>query len=311
MTVRRYRRACDASAALRIPETTCFVTASDEDYVLRAYDETRPGAPVSELDVTEFLEPVSKKKEPDIEGCARIADRIYWIGSHGRDKDGIEQESRQRLFATDLSIVAGRPELRPAGRPYKKLLADLSAAPDLAEFDLAAASALPPEAPGGLNVEGLTSTPGGHLLLGFRNPIPRGRALLVRIQNPADVVSGSARAKAVKGALLDLGGRGVRAIETTPEGQHFILAGSFDDTKNFALFLWNGLSETPELVLDGASLNDLNPEELIVSLQPSGSLEVQLFSDDGDALVDGQKCKKAEIEARSFRVSAMQLTRGV
>jgi hypothetical protein len=111
--------------------------------------------------------------------------------------------------------------------------------------------------------------------------------------------------------LLDLGGRGVRAIETTPEGQHFILAGSFDDTKNFALFLWNGLSETPELVLDGASLNDLNPEELIVSLQPSGSLEVQLFSDDGDALVDGQKCKKAEIEARSFRVSAMQLTRGV
>jgi hypothetical protein len=311
MIVQRYRRACDASAATRIPKTTCFVTASDEDYVLRVYDETRPGAPVSELDVTEFLEPVSKKKEPDIEGSARIDSRIYWIGSHGRDKDALEQESRQRLFATDLSIVAGRPELRPAGRPYKKLLADLSGAPDLSEFNLAAASALAPEAKGGLNIEGLTNTPEGHLLLGFRNPIPRGRALLARIQNPADVVSGAAGAKVVKGALLDLGGRGVRAIEATPEGDYFILAGSFDDTRNFALFLWNGLSETPEVVLEGAALNELNPEELIVSLQTSGSLEVQLFSDDGDAPVGAQKCKKAEIDARSFRVSAMQLTRGV
>ena len=125
MKIQRYSRACDASAALRLVNTTYFVTASDEDYVLRVYDEAHPGPPVGELDVTEFLAPVNTKKEPDIEGSARIEDRIYWIGSHGRDKDGVEQESRQRLFATEVTITPACPELRPVGQPYKQLLTDL------------------------------------------------------------------------------------------------------------------------------------------------------------------------------------------
>jgi DUF971 family protein len=308
MTTQRYLRACDASAATRIPGTTCFVTASDEDYLLRIYDETRPGPPLSELDVSEFLEPVNKKKEADVEGAARIDDRIYWIGSHGRDKDGVEQESRHRFFATAMTAVAGRSDLRPTGKPYKQLLTDLANAPDLAEFGLVAAAAVAPEAPGGLNIEGLASTSEGHLLIGFRNPIPQGRALLVRLQNPAAVVDGTGPARVSKGALLDLGGRGVRAIEATTDGRYFILAGSFDDTKDFALFLWDGVSGTPTLALDGSVLNALNPEELTMSVDADGALAVQLFSDDGDALVGEKKCKKADADARSFRVSAVRLT---
>jgi hypothetical protein len=307
MKTQRYSRACDASAALRLVNTTYFVTASDEDYVLRVYDEAHPGPPVGELDVTAFLAPVNIKKEPDIEGSARIDDRIYWIGSHGRDKDGVEQESRQRLFATDVTITAASPELRPAGQPYKQLLTDLLTAPDLADLGLAPAAMLAPEAPGGLNIEGLASTPEGHLLVGFRNPVPRGRALLVRVTNPSDVVSGAARARVSMGALLDLGGRGIRAIEPAADGRYLILAGSFDDTRNFALFSWDGLSSTPAIVLDGTVLNDLNPEELIASHDVAGAAVVQLFSDDGDALVGEKKCKKAPIEERSFRVAALEL----
>ena len=119
MTTERFKGACDASAATRIAGTPCFVTASDEDYLLRVYDSGRPGLPIAEVDVTVFLDPIDKKKEPDIEGSAQIGTRIYWIGSHGRDKDGVEQESRQRLFAADVKVVSGRPELKPTGKPYR------------------------------------------------------------------------------------------------------------------------------------------------------------------------------------------------
>src|SRR5262245_7182944 len=280
MAAQRFQGACDASAATRIAGTSCFVSASDEDYVLRIYDADQPGAPVSALDVTSFLEPVNPAKEPDIEGSAQIGPRIYWIGSHGRDKDAVEQESRQRLFATDVAVVSGRPVLQTTGKPYKQLLADLIAAADLAAFDLKTAATLAPEADGGLNIEGLTSTSEGHLLVGFRNPIRNGRALIARLRNPDDVAAGRARASVGRGAALDLGNRGIRALEPTSDGGYLILAGRFDDTRDFALFRWDGVSDTPTLLLDGTSLNDLNPEELLLTADRLGLL---LLSDDGDA----------------------------
>ena len=305
MTTQVFRGACDASAATRIAGTSCFVTASDEDYVLRVYNAAIPGPPISELDVSAFLQPADPKKEPDIEGSAQIGNRIYWIASHGRDKEAQEQESRQRLFATDVTIVSGRPQLTPIGTPYRTLLADLTAAADLREFALDEAARRAPEDSGGLNIEGMTSTADGHLLIGFRNPIPDQRALLVRIHNPAEVVAGTQVARITRDVLLDLGGRGVRALEPTIDGKYLVLAGSFNDTRNFGLFLWDGHSTAPTQLLDGTALNDLNPEELMLMPQSLGA--VQLFSDDGDALVGTKKCKKVEPSLRSFRVATVQL----
>ena len=176
---------------------------------------------------------------------------------------------------------------------------------DLAEFGLKHAATLPPEAAGGLNIEGLASTPDGHLLAGFRNPIPKGRALIIRIANPAAVIEGTRAAEVTQGALLDLGNRGVRAIEPTLDDKYFILAGTFDDNRDFALFLWDGVSTTPTQLLDGTTLNELNPEELLSMPHTPGAL--QLLSDDGDMLVGAKKCKKVDVSARSFRASQVQL----
>jgi hypothetical protein len=299
----RFLGACDASAAARIAGTTFFVTASDEDYVLRVYDSAQPGLPVSQLDVTGFLQPVDRKKEPDLEGCAQIGNLVYWVGSHGRDKDGEEQESRQRLFATEVVRAGGRVELRTVGRPYKKLLADLSTEPGLTEFNLAHAGTLKPEDPGGLNIEGLAPTPQGDLLVGFRNPNPGARALIVRILNPEDVIAGTSRAKVRKEALLDLGGRGLRALEPLRGGNYLLLAGRFDDTKDFALFRWDGAA-TVVRILDRTSISALNPEELLVGAEET---TVQLFSDDGEALMGGKKCKKVDEAERAFRATGFNV----
>ena len=71
-----------------------FAAASDEDCVLRVYDSSNPGLPMSETDVTKFLEPDDPEEtEADIEGAARVGDRVYWIGSHGRSKKGKNERS--------------------------------------------------------------------------------------------------------------------------------------------------------------------------------------------------------------------------
>jgi hypothetical protein len=189
------------------------------------------------------------------------------------------------------------------GRPYKKLLADLSTEPGLTEFNLAHAGTLKPEDPGGLNIEGLAPTPQGDLLVGFRNPNPGARALIVRILNPEDVIAGTSRAKVRKEALLDLGGRGLRALEPLRGGNYLLLAGRFDDTKDFALFRWDGAA-TVVRILDRTSISALNPEELLVGAEET---TVQLFSDDGEALMGGKKCKKVDEAERAFRATGFNV----
>lgn len=90
-----YRGTCDASAAVRLG-SLLFVSASDEDYILRVYKHEAPGKPCGTVDLAPFLKPADPDKEPDIEGAAVVGDRIYWVTSHGRNKD------REESFPSDV-----------------------------------------------------------------------------------------------------------------------------------------------------------------------------------------------------------------
>ena len=100
----------------------------------------------------------------------------------------------------------------PVGLPYTRLLDDLVQAPDLAKYDLEGASKKAPEDKDGLNIEALAATPQGTLMIGFRNPIPDGKALIVPLDNPQQVVAGE-RAKLGPPIELSLKGLGIRSIE--------------------------------------------------------------------------------------------------
>jgi hypothetical protein len=303
MTSSQYTHACDASAASLLNTRRLFAAASDEGSVLRVYDLDHPGAPVSSLDVTAFLEPdTPSDTEADVEGSAPIGDRIYWIGSHGRNKNGKERKFRQRLFATDIVRTGADVTLRPAGRPYTSLLRDLSNSPALSMFGIATAAGLAPEAVGGLNIEGMAPTADEAVLIGFRNPIPDAHALVVRIANPAALVEGTAeRAEVSLAGLIALGGRGIRALEWLPQRRvYLVLAGAFDNSGNFALFSWAGVPDAPAIRIP-LPMGDLNPEELIVTEGPDG-VALHLLSDDGT-----DECKAADMEARHYRASTFAL----
>lgn len=290
---------CDASAAAAIGADH-FVVADDERNTLQVYRRAK-SRPVASIALAAFLE-TKADKESDLEGAAAIGSRIYWVSSHGRNSRGEPQERRQRLFATTL-IPGSIPRLATVGRPYRHLLRDLLEADAAFGYGLARASGLPPEAPGGLNIEGLAATPEGRLLVGLRNPLPGGRALLVALDNPAEVVEGRGAAVFGKPVELDLGGRGIRSVERVG-GRYLIAAGPTGDLGSFALYQWSGQAADAAIPLHGVDLGTLRPEALFAV---PDSDAVQILSDDGGVEVNGIACKDRPNVAQSFRSRLLKL----
>jgi hypothetical protein len=297
---------------VRLWDGPLFAAASDEDNVLRVYDRGLPGAPVSAVDVTEFLRPEDPDEpEADLEGAALVGDCIFWIGSHSRSRKGKRREIRHRLFATAVRSTGGAAVLEPVGQPYSALLQDLIGCEALRPFALDAASQRPPEAEGGLNIEGLAPLADGGLLIGFRNPVPGTCALLVALRNAVALIHGDdARAELDLAGVLDLAGRGIRALEYVPELERYlIVAGSIDDRRDFALYQWSGRAADRATLLRD-DFGELNPEELLVVSHDPRMLHVELFSDDSSTRVQGEWCKVLEPAVRRFRARALRLPVG-
>jgi len=291
-----YTGMCDASGAVAVNDEL-FVVADDEDNGLRIYHAHKGGPPVRAFDTTSFLKVDPREPEVDLEGAARIGCRVYWITSHGRNRNGKYRESRLRFFATDIVTNTAGIELKPAGRFYSNLLLDLFNDPRLARFRLDRAAHLAPKARGGFNIEGLSATPDGKLMIGFRNPIPNGRALMVPLLNPTEVIDAGKPVQLGDPLLLDLGGRGIRSIALYGH-QFVIIAGAYDETMNAKIYFWKGGAAKAEpLAVD---VTAFNPEALAIY---PGEKAFEIFSDDGTRLVNGVQCKHAPPADRSFRAA--------
>jgi hypothetical protein len=295
-----YGEMCDASAGVALDENH-FAVADDEGNVLRVYKRGNP-EPIHEFDVRKFLGN-TKNKESDVEGAARVGERIYWIGSHGRNRAGEPSPSRQMFFATRIEGKKGR-KLQPEGQPYSGLLDELLADERFKRFGLEHASLLAPKHKGGLNIEAMCARADGALLIGFRNPVPHGKGLIVPLLNPDKVIHGE-RAKFGDMITLDLGGFGVR--DFTPVGNGLlIIAGSTDGKKQFQLYDWDGKAAKPQLI-PGNFFEDLNPEAIFhFPDDPAGVF--QILSDDGGRKTGGRPCKEFPKEQRHFRAGELQVT---
>lgn len=289
---------CDASAAATL-DARHFVVADDEENILWIYDRAVP-APVGSVELWDFLG-IGKKDEADIEGAALVGDRIYWISSHGRNRRAEIAPGRFQFFASDIDRSAGNiPAVRLVGKSYKNLLTDLVDQQIFAKYNFALASTLAPKVKDGFNIEGLAATPDGRLLIGFRNPIPKGKALVIPINNPVELIGGganpAARASFGYAIELDLHGRGIRSIDLVG-AEYYIVAGPIDDAGEFGIYRWSGKPNDPAVVIPVPELAGLHPESLVATA--TGKL--QIFSDDGRRQVAGMACKDLPKKERSFR----------
>jgi len=283
-----FRGMCDASGAVAL-DGTRFAVGDDEDNLLRIYDTARGGDAVVAVDMSPALDlsPGDPTPEADIEAATKVGDRALWLTSHALSGSGEAEPSRFSFFASTVSA-----DLSPVGTAYHNLLADMIADPALARFNLGAAARLPPRAAGGMNIEGMTRRlDGTSVLIGFRNPRPDDKALLVPLLNPLQVIEGD-RAKFGPPQLLDLGGLGIRSLSIW-RGRYLIIAGAAAHEAASRLYVWDGADALREV--KNVKLDQINPEGFV---SRDASDEVMLLSDDGTVELDGTPCKLLEDRAR-------------
>ncbi len=228
----RFYGISDASAGVFL-DPNHFAAADDESNLLRIYAISCPEKPVAQVDLSAFLEIDREFPEADIEGAARVGDRIYWITSHGRNKDGKLRTSRYRFFATQVKAGenGGAAGLIPEGMVCKTLAKQMLAYTSPVQKTIQAATqfdsalskkelkTLAPKEKG-LNIEGLCwYPPNQSLLIGLRNPLYQAKggkdkqAIVLELLNPQEVIEQGCAARFGGALLWDLGNRGIRGME--------------------------------------------------------------------------------------------------
>lgn len=307
-----YRGMSDASAAVSIGEDI-FLVADDENNVLRLYKsktagqgealhQIKPafGGPESCFDITDFLDVEPEYPEADIEGATTIGDRIYWITSHGRNKDGKLRPNRYRFFATTISVEGGKFRIVPFGKPCKTLIHSLVKSQTGRNLGLDKATRFDEKNPTkkqfenlapkekGLNIEGLCASANGKIIyIGFRNPLVFDKlkgersAIVLPLNNPQEVIEKGQTPIFGEPLLWDLAGQGVRSMEYSPfHKTYFVIAGHSDESAGFALYNWSGEKNTPPILVQQliSKQSDFSPEALVVF---KNSNKILLLSDDG------------------------------
>lgn len=262
-------------------------------------------------------------RELDIEGAARTGRRAFWITSHARNKKGKLRPNRYRLFATDLSGNGSNLALEFVGT-YRFLVRDMLQPQNWAGGEtrhvqrflqiLYDATLLDADLPkrvrkrlapkrSGLNIEALAVERGTkHLLVGLRNPLVDGRAVVVAVLNGNDLVTGNSRRARFAGPyLLDLGGKGIRGMAYSAQLDAFvIIAGPVAGAGRFDLVVWKGpgsnvVRRLTHLVAHRGS----NPES-VIALKRAPTLLI--VNDEGSRKTGFGDCKHAPLADQSFRI---------
>jgi hypothetical protein len=287
-----FQGACDASGAIPL-DGTHFLLADDEDNVLRVYDAERGGPPTRTYDLSSRVALADPDSEVDLEAATRVGDRGYFLSSHARKRSGKLDPNRFVFFAVDLGADAG--SLPVTGRPATSLLDDLERMSEVSGFGIGTGRTRAPLTEGAVNIEGMTAAADGTLWIGFRSPLPQGKAILVRLLNPNQVIEG-ARARFASPRLLDLGGLGIRSL-SSHRGSYLAVAGPAQRRGVFRLVRFD--DDGPPRPVAGAEFEGFSPEGLFT---PEGRDDILVLSDDGMQEVDGKACKKlSDQQLKRFR----------
>lgn len=290
--------AADASSAVAL-DSERFIMSDDEHNYLQVYYWDQPESePNQATDISPALTLDPLHPEVDIEGATWFNNRIFWIGSHGRSKNGDYWKSRYNFFATTIA---------PDGTVsvdgvYDNLIDDLIQYDQIHNLGLEAAigtagghirqNPIPDLAPkvNGLNIEGLCTTADGtKMFIGFRNPRPEidGKimALVIPLANPEQVVLHGADPNLEAPLFIDLDDLGIRSMEYSPGiGEYLIVAGSHkggDDDPVQYLYNYDFTVQDRDKLATFS--DDMTPEAIF---QLPDANDINLLSDDGTRLID-------------------------
>jgi hypothetical protein len=233
----------------------------------------------------------------DIEGAASGAGgTVFAIASHSLNKKGQRSDKREQLVQLkvndELDVgLHGNVGMRDA------------IVGELLKIDPALA-----DREDDINIEGLCfSKAGGTLMIGFRGPLYKGKAIVLLLENPYEITSDSFTAKfSAKPLLLDLGGTGVRALAySDSSGEYFFVSEVETKKKKMRprLWAWGGGKEHIAVRMDVPGLKKLKNIEGLTFFKTQGEDKVLFVCDDGNkkkkqdahyAIVDMREIKEKE-----------------
>jgi len=322
-TFQKHYEIADASAGTAI-DANLFIAAGDEINMLCIYDSNDPDSrPIVDFNLTDYLNIDASHPEADIEGATWFNGRIFWITSHGRNRDGKYWPSRYQFFATTITQAGPDPNITVDGN-YSNLVDDLIAYDSTYNLGLADAigvvdghinpDQIPDLAPkeDGLNIEALcTAADGNSIFFAFRNPRPDvndvSNALIIQINNPEEIVLSGQPADFDPPMLLDLNGLGIRSMEySSMLGQYLIVAGSHKAGTDEPLQILYSYDMAAGMLTTIDDFPIITPEAMF---QFPDSNDIQLLSDDGVLIIDTPEGpvpnKLLPREQRTFRTQVV------
>ena len=312
----------DASAAIALDDNYMII-ADDEKNLLFVFNRNQSGLRAKTYDFNQgnILSltdgSAGNWKEVDVEATAGSiinAGRIYWLGSMSNSSNSPfeDKPNRNRLFAVTATGTGASATFADAGH-YNNLRQRLIVWGDANGYNFTASAAnnKDPKAIDGFNVEGMVFGPDNTTMyIGFRAPLvpnaSRTKAVIAPIQNfEAWFNNGAPAGNPTIGAPieLDLGGRGIRDMIRLSNGNYVILAGSYDEILDPAVYSWTGNPASPVVPIPSFNVSGLNIEGVMPVIE-SGQLalnKLQFISDDGSRIYYGDGTEAKDLSQDNFK----------
>lgn len=248
-TVLVYRGICDGSASVPVGDGRILV-AYDEMNSLFVFDAAG-GAIQQTIELGEVV-PLPDNSEMDLEAAVVHDNGVWWIGSHSLDSDADRAPNRRLLFKTSLPATGLQEN---ASRAITLIEGPYDLYGLLSEFAGENARRLAPKK-GGINIEGMSVTGNGDLLIALRSPLTGG------LTGDATVLQLARRDGSfypVKTRHLSLGNRGIRDIVISDSG-YYLIAGAVKSGGAFSVYRWQLSGELAEVF---TIPNGFNAEALV------------------------------------------------
>ncbi|MBU0719754.1 DUF3616 domain-containing protein [bacterium] len=194
---------------------------------------------IGNLYIPKKTKKIFKKGIEDLEAITSDGNLVYGITSHTLSKSNQRKAAREKLIMFIYEDGAIEDFYI-----YGDLKNDLYASfPQFFKNTLFATNHL--------DIEGLCfESIDGNLLIGFRSPVPDGKAMLIGIKNPKEVFLNKQKPRFSTPLTLDLNGMGIRDItfDEQKNGYWIIAGGSNDRSVDFQLWYWDRKNEKLSIV---------------------------------------------------------------
>ena len=277
--IKQFNGIYEPSAAQQLTNGTLIILEDEISRALNSVDVDSFGNLIENAIGDKQLNSQLKQSFDDLEGVALShKGEIYATTSFSRTSKGKRRPNREKLlrlvFDDDGSLI--KQDVYPDfidSLKDAKLFKRLNAKNDRKNVKLK-----------DINIEGLSfDEDKQHLLFGLKAPLINDLSVIIRLENPQQVLDGDdVPVLSKKISLLDLNGGGIRSLAYDDTLRGYLIANEVDfggGSKQSQLWFWDGKQQPIALIIP--DIVEMKNIEAITAVSVAGKLQVLVMSDDG------------------------------